>query len=271
MLTREEDIDVHALRKRDWTISAIARHLGRDRKTIRAYLAGREPGVRASTSEDPFERFGAYCAQRLTDDPHLWAATLFDELLELGYDRSYPTRAHAVSRNLQREADGVLVIDPFVIDTAVTKRLAPPLVTTAPVAPPERLVVPDSRKPSPADLARPRRIRDLTAAKGSPVRTSNSLVYTSDVTSARTGVEEGLTPELLQAIDEVSSQVARSWLATATPEERGEARIERPYVPAGPDAALLTDLSGALNTYYIDDSARRTLREHFWLAVDEQS
>ncbi len=91
MLTREEDIDVHALRKRGWTISAIARHLGRDRKTIRAYLAGREPGVRASTSEDPFERFEAYCAQRLTDDPHLWAATLFDELLELGYDRSYPT------------------------------------------------------------------------------------------------------------------------------------------------------------------------------------
>ena len=44
MLTREEDIDVHALRKRGWTISAIARHLGRDRKTIRAYLAGRSRG-----------------------------------------------------------------------------------------------------------------------------------------------------------------------------------------------------------------------------------
>ena len=50
MLTREEDIDAHALRKRGWTISAIARHLGRDRKTIRAYLAGREAGVRASSS-----------------------------------------------------------------------------------------------------------------------------------------------------------------------------------------------------------------------------
>ena len=38
MLTREEDIDAHALRRQGWTISAIARHLGRDRKTIRAYL-----------------------------------------------------------------------------------------------------------------------------------------------------------------------------------------------------------------------------------------
>ena len=36
MLTREEDIDAHALRKRGWTISAIARHLDRDRKTVRA-------------------------------------------------------------------------------------------------------------------------------------------------------------------------------------------------------------------------------------------
>ncbi len=27
----------------------------------------------------------------LADDPHLWAMTLFDELLQLGYDRSYPT------------------------------------------------------------------------------------------------------------------------------------------------------------------------------------
>jgi transcriptional regulator len=35
MLTQEEDIDAHALRKRGWTISAIARHLGRDRKTVR--------------------------------------------------------------------------------------------------------------------------------------------------------------------------------------------------------------------------------------------
>ena len=96
MLTREDDIDVHALRRQGWTISAIARHLGRDRKTIRAYLAGREAGVRARSSPDPFEVFAAYCRQRLRDDPHLWASTLFDELLELGYDRSYPTMTRAL-------------------------------------------------------------------------------------------------------------------------------------------------------------------------------
>jgi transposase len=92
MLTREEDIDVHALRARGWTISAIARHLGRDRKTIRAYLSGdRQPGVRARAMPDPFEPFAAYCAARLEEDPHLWATTLYDEVLELGYGYSYPT------------------------------------------------------------------------------------------------------------------------------------------------------------------------------------
>ena len=91
MLTREDDIDVHALHRQGWTISAIARHLGRDRKTVRAYLAGREAGVRERSLPDPFERFVAYAGQRLTEDPHLWASTLYDELLELGYDRSYPT------------------------------------------------------------------------------------------------------------------------------------------------------------------------------------
>jgi transposase len=92
MLTREEDIDAHALRRQGWTISAIARHLGRDRKTIRAYLANeRVAGERKAAGPDPFEPFTDYVRARLTEDPHLWAVTLFDEVVELGYDRSYQT------------------------------------------------------------------------------------------------------------------------------------------------------------------------------------
>ncbi|MGZ4620813.1 MAG: IS21/IS408/IS1162 family transposase [Frankiaceae bacterium] len=91
MLTREDDIDVHALRRQGWTISAIARHLGRDRKTIRAYLAGRQAGVRAPACPDVFDPFVDYCRARLTEDPHLWAMTLFDEVVDLGYGRAYST------------------------------------------------------------------------------------------------------------------------------------------------------------------------------------
>jgi transposase len=92
MLTREEDIDAHALRRQGWTISAIAKHLGRDRKTIRAYLNDeRVAGERKPAGADPFELFTDYVRARLTEDPHLWAVTLFDEVVELGYDRSYQT------------------------------------------------------------------------------------------------------------------------------------------------------------------------------------
>lgn len=92
MLTWEDDVEVHALRKRGWSISAIARHTGRDRKTVRAYLNGsRTPGVRKRTAVDPFEVFLAYVTARLLDDPHLWARTLCDELEDLGYAMSYQT------------------------------------------------------------------------------------------------------------------------------------------------------------------------------------
>ena len=92
MLTREDDVDAHALRRQGWTISAIARHLGHDRKTIRAYLfGGRVAGVRVSSAEDPLGAYVGYLLQRLLDDPHVWATVLFDEVVALGFDRSYPS------------------------------------------------------------------------------------------------------------------------------------------------------------------------------------
>ena len=92
MLTQEDDVDAHALRRRGWSISAIARHLGHDRKTIRAYLTGeRAAGARAPAGDNAFGPFVEYCRLRLIEDPHLWAMTLFDEIVVLGFNRSYPT------------------------------------------------------------------------------------------------------------------------------------------------------------------------------------
>ncbi|MEX1004982.1 MAG: IS21 family transposase, partial [Acidimicrobiia bacterium] len=83
--------------------SAIARHTGRDRKTVRAYLAGdRQAGVRVSAVEDGFDRVEPYVRQRLADDRHMWAAVLYDEIGELGYDQSYPTFTRKLrERNLR--------------------------------------------------------------------------------------------------------------------------------------------------------------------------
>jgi len=105
MLTREDDVDAHALHRRGWSISAIARHLDRDRKTIRAYLNGqRVAGQRKRTVPEPFAPFVDYCRERLAEDPHLWASTLFDELVELGFDQSYPTLTRALRTRSLRPA-----------------------------------------------------------------------------------------------------------------------------------------------------------------------
>ncbi len=78
-------MDAHALRKRGWTISAIARHLGHDRKTIRSYLeGGRVAGVRVAAGVSPFDPFVDYCREAVGRGPDLWSGHVFDEVVELG-------------------------------------------------------------------------------------------------------------------------------------------------------------------------------------------
>ena len=92
MLTQGEDVEAHALRERGWSISAIARHLGRDRKTVRGYLSGaRQPGVRRRSAPDPLAVVEDYVRLRFSDDCHVWASALYDEVVPLGYALSYPS------------------------------------------------------------------------------------------------------------------------------------------------------------------------------------
>jgi transposase len=92
MITQGADVEIHALRKQGWSLSAIARHVGHDRKTVGAYLSGeREPGVRRRDVADPLERVEPYVRQRFVDDPHVWSTVLFAEVVVLGFDRSYQT------------------------------------------------------------------------------------------------------------------------------------------------------------------------------------
>lgn len=97
MLSWEEDVEAHALRARGWSISAIARHLGKDRKTVRSYLSGeRVAGQCKPAGPDRFEAFADYCRARLAEDPQLWATALFDEVTALGYDGAYPNFTRAL-------------------------------------------------------------------------------------------------------------------------------------------------------------------------------
>jgi transposase len=90
MFTGNEVMEATALREQGWSISAIARHLGRNRETVRNHLNGtRVPGVRRRSEPDPFEPFVAYLRERLREDPHVWATALYDEVAALGFGLSY--------------------------------------------------------------------------------------------------------------------------------------------------------------------------------------
>ncbi len=56
MLTDEDDVEIHALNARGWTMAAISRHTGRDPKTIRKHPAGegaRQQRERAPSCLEP--------------------------------------------------------------------------------------------------------------------------------------------------------------------------------------------------------------------------
>jgi len=85
MLCWEEFVELRNLHERGWSVSAIARHLGKDRKTVRRYLADPDarPGVRKPAGRllDPY---ATYVEARLEDNPHLAGTVLDRELGELG-------------------------------------------------------------------------------------------------------------------------------------------------------------------------------------------
>ncbi len=89
MLTEEDDVEINALAARGWSVSAISRHTGRDRKTIRSYLAAPRPARAPAPS--CLEPYSAYIAARFEDDPHLEATVLHRELIEAGFARAYTT------------------------------------------------------------------------------------------------------------------------------------------------------------------------------------
>jgi len=97
MLTQENDVEIHALAARGWNQSAISRHTGRDRKTVRKYLAAGDAPVREQ-AVSCLEPWRAYIAARFVDDPHLPAVTLLEELTAAGFDRSYPTLVRELRR-----------------------------------------------------------------------------------------------------------------------------------------------------------------------------
>jgi hypothetical protein len=99
MISADNAVHARELHASGWTVSAIARYLGHDRKTVRIYLtAAREPGQPRTGTNDQFVLFDTYATRRLRDDPHLSATALHHELDALGYTGSYS----ALTRSLRQ-------------------------------------------------------------------------------------------------------------------------------------------------------------------------
>jgi transposase len=96
MLTREDDVEIHALAARGWTKAAIARHTGRDRKTVSKYL-DRSP-ARRQPAASCLEPFRGYLEARFAEDAHVDATVLHRELIDAGFTRSYPTLVREIRR-----------------------------------------------------------------------------------------------------------------------------------------------------------------------------
>ena len=70
MLTWETTVEAQALYARGWTKSAIARHLGINRRTVREYLKGQQvPGQRVRSEPEVFAPFAEYARRRLDPAP----------------------------------------------------------------------------------------------------------------------------------------------------------------------------------------------------------
>ena len=189
-------------------------------------------------------------------------------------------RSHAVSRHLQREADGIVVIDPLTIDRNVRARKAPVDVIEAvtssngntPTNGPSLTLAKDdvtaaAPRPTPADFAgRKATLPALPKHVDHRLTRPAELVYSS-TTGLGAFDHQGPSPDDI-LIDEVVRGVVDTWKKTTTESQRRTVVSERPNIPRELDKALLVDLSDRLGVYDIDERSRFVLRERFWQLLD---
>ncbi|MEZ5160643.1 MAG: NYN domain-containing protein [Marmoricola sp.] len=179
-------------------------------------------------------------------------------------------RAHAVSRHLQRESDGLEVLDAAVITENAVRADVP---AKAEPTPSTTVDTPTSDKPTaptPALLAGKKPLPPATTTP--PPRPQDVLVYSSATGAGGAYVTEGQPDhtQMDQQISKVVDQVLNTYLRGAGPVERAALTQARPMIPREVDRALLHDLCELLETYDLDDTTRNSLRSRFWRTYDEQ-
>jgi uncharacterized LabA/DUF88 family protein len=179
-------------------------------------------------------------------------------------------RPHAVSRHLQRAADGVELIDAATLDAAVRQLPTAPATEPAVEAVAGTTPVPAIESqaiPTPADVARLAVPRPASPPSPTGQPSSGSLVF-----SSRTGADgQHWQPDVVDEdlVEQVCEAVLKSWLSRASYADRQDLRASRPSIPGDIDRALLLDLSERSGIYDLPEDTRFLLRKRFWEQVDK--
>ncbi|MEY8880952.1 IS21 family transposase, partial [Donghicola sp. XS_ASV15] len=94
MIQLRDIVLIHDLKRQGLSVSAIARQMGCDRKTVRKYLdLGLEPPIYGPRPlrGSKLDGYQHYLHERVTQFPGLSGRRLFREIKELGYEGSYST------------------------------------------------------------------------------------------------------------------------------------------------------------------------------------
>ncbi|MFV0463797.1 MAG: NYN domain-containing protein [Nostocoides sp.] len=216
-------------------------------------------------------------------------------------------RPHAVARHLQREADGLVLIDQATIDDTVKPAGHPPEVlpdgmpddSNQPSADAAGIPIPDSadptRAPSPEGESAGGTSGDVPGSEAQPVRAADPL---TDVDDGEAEESRTPTPSIFAArrsttvvaptfvparhetsgraatdphtalVDEVVSRVVSSWCQTATVDDVVALRDQKPFIPGDIDRTLLADLASHRDDDDIDDVTRHIVRDRFWDFVE---
>ena len=94
MIQLRDVVLIHDLKRQGLSVSAIARQIGCDRKTVRKYLeAGLEPPIYGPRPPrgSKLDGYHAYLRDRVFEFPELSGRRLFREVQSKGYEGSYST------------------------------------------------------------------------------------------------------------------------------------------------------------------------------------
>ncbi|MFY1686188.1 NYN domain-containing protein [Micromonospora sp. WMMD730] len=170
-------------------------------------------------------------------------------------------RPHGISRHLIRAADGLKIIFPDAIDTAVTKMETPSAVPS-PMA-----VSPGGHQPGGRAKAP---MTGSTAQEGSRAPRLSSVPASSGALAIRTDTTNHEDPpDLAEQIGSVVTNVLTTFRSSATPEALAELTAGKPSIPRDIDKALLTDLSERLGEVDLGEAVRHQLRARFWEQYDQ--